>query len=205
MRLMKTEKELAHEAIRKQVEAAHEAGDLDLAITLLTQLAQEENSKACVYLGLIYRTEKEVQDSQLSTLWYSRYVFLLKKRAEAGDLESLFALGNMYQYGDILKQDEKKAVSIYQQCADAGLIEAQFHLSGLYQYGWCGCPMDEDSFLYWLEKAVSNHHPEALYTKGLYLSEDGVPSEESYSLIRQSAQLGFWPAKEYLERRNKNW
>jgi|GEM_PF-6951914 len=188
--------------------AACEELEYNKAIPLLLQLADMSVPVACMNLGYIYKYGSEEENipanEKQSTFWYSKYFFLLNMLSNNGDWEASYKLASCYQYGDNIACDEKKAVELYAAAAEAGHSKSQYHLATLWKYGWCGLNADRERHLFWLEKATTANYPEALYTKGLfYIGEsNSSPSEEGMILIKRSAELGFWPAAEYLKRLN---
>lgn len=189
----------------KEAEAAYEADDLPGAVRRFTALAEIDVIKACHFLGFIYKTEEgEFCDRGRSNFWYAKYLLLLRRAAEAGDLDGMLSLGKHYQYGDLVTADVTKARELFFRAANAGHVNAQFHLATLFLHGWCGCEKNDDAYLEWLDRAASGRHPEALFHKGRCLVSVCDAEEEGLALIRQSAELGFWVAQEYLESRDSS-
>jgi TPR repeat protein len=195
----------------KIAKAAFDDLNFKEALPLLLELADQSVPEACMDLGYLYKYGNEdIQaDEQLSSFWYSKYFFLLKTLSNQGDHDAAFELACCYQYGDNIRCDEKKAVELYTNSATEGHAKSQFHLSSLWRYGWCGLPKNAQMFLYWLKEAVIAGYPEALYTKGLLSLDEACPEQnaEGLVLVNRSADLGFWPAVEFLKRKarsNKN-
>ncbi len=187
----------------EQALAAYSDLDYKQALPLLEELAALEIPDACVHLAYIYADGNEdvAKDEALSTIWYSKYFFLLRRQVQAGDAEASYKLASSYQYGSGIRCDEKKAVEFYTLSASNGHAEAQFHLSCLWKYGWCGLRANPEQRMYWLDQAVRLEHPEALYTFGLmYMQDtDDFDKEQGLHFIRRSAELGYWVAIDYLK------
>lgn len=180
-------------------EAAYEADDIPAAIEQFTLLAEQGVIEACQYLGFIYKTEPGFADPQQSGLWYGKYLLLLRRAAESGNLDAVLSLGMHYQYGDLVGVDDSKAKTLILRAAQAGHADAQFHLATLYLHGWCGCRKDEALYFEWLDRAANAQHPEALFKKGTLLRATGA-DEEGMALIRRSAEQGFWVAREFISK-----
>ena len=86
----------------------------------------------------------------------------LKKRANAGDVESEYELGLCYEDGESFNTEEggikvckEKALFWYQQAADHGHATAMASL-GVMLSDDEGCEKNKDRALYWLKKAIRN-------------------------------------------------
>jgi TPR repeat protein len=65
----------------------------------------------------------------------------VEERAEAGDAQAKFWLGEMYAYGDGVPQDDKKAAKWFRLAAEQGDADAQYQLGWMYNHGE-GVPQD---------------------------------------------------------------
>jgi TPR repeat protein len=75
----------------------------------------------------------------------------LQARAEQGDAEAQFNLGNCYRFRKGISIDNEKAAYWYTKAAEQGNDGAQFYLFECYQFG-SGVPKDYEKAAYWLNK-----------------------------------------------------
>lgn len=184
------------------VEIDSSMDDLDFAraIRLINQVAPDEfKIRLYEHLGYIYKTGNEDIDKNpvLSKQYYKKFYAQLKEAAESGDVKSAHRLAQGYQYGDNIVKDENKALTYYFAAANAGNPISQFHLGCIYRYGWCGVVRDDALYGYWLDRAVDNEWPEALFEKSKLLRESGNFSQAE-NLLLKASKLGFWPANQSL-------
>ena len=66
----------------------------------------------------------------------------LLKKAEAGDVEEQYNLGNMYANGEGVSEDDAEAFKWYRKAAEQGDDFAQFDLGSMYALGK-GVPKDD--------------------------------------------------------------
>jgi TPR repeat protein len=78
--------------------------------------------------------------------------------AKAGDAESQFEMGTMYQYGRGVPQDFVRAVELYCHAAEQGHIGAQSNLGVLYASGQ-GVPQNYAEALNCLQRLQSRGMP----------------------------------------------
>lgn len=182
---------------------AYNQDNIELSIKLFEDLADQSVPEACQMLAFIYRTEESLKDNLESSKWNNRYLFLLKKYSDMGNSDASLTLGQEYQFGTCISKNNEKAIMLIKKAATEGLAEAQFHLSGLYRYGWGDLLKNYEKMSYWLDKAVTQDHLEALYQKGLDLLACDYNSSEGIDYIKRSAKLGFWVAEEYLDNLKK--
>ncbi len=77
--------------------------------------------------------------------------------ADAGDTRAMVRLGSLYQKGEGVTRDLKRAVSYYTKAAAGGNADAQFNLGNLYLLGE-GVPQDDDwAFTYYRQAAAQGH------------------------------------------------
>lgn len=77
----------------------------------------------------------------------------LRARAEAGDPEALYKLGNCYSFGEGVKKDRKMAFSFFEQAAKAGYSDGMFNLAACYRRGE-GVKKDVQAAISWYERAA---------------------------------------------------
>lgn len=81
--------------------------------------------------------------------------------AERGDARSQFALAMMYDRGEGLANDDRKALEWYTKSAQAGYDKAQLNLGFMYERGE-GVAKDARQSLHWFREAAIQGNPEAL-------------------------------------------
>ena len=112
----------------------------------------------------------------------------LIQKAEAGDTESQFKLGGLYDFGHGVPRSGKDTEKWYRLAAEAGHSEAQNSMGSIYQaeerYG---------EALVWYEKSAAQNNELAtnnlayLYDLGLGVSQD---RQKAHELYLKSANLG---------------
>ena len=115
------------------------------------------------------------------------------ERAETGNLDAQFKLGQMYEHGECVAVDMQAAAKWSRQAADSGHAGAQKVLGFMYA-GGVGLEEDTKQAVYWFRKAAEQGHPEAQVGLGIaYLRGVGVPQDldEATRWLRRSAEQGF--------------
>ena len=103
----------------------------------------------------------------------------LIEKANEGDSEAQFKLGNMYYYGQGVNQDYAKAIEWYERAAEQGNAAAQFNLGLMYDFGK-GVERDYAKAIEWYEKAAEQGDVYAQYKLGvMYENCEGV--EQDYA------------------------
>ncbi|GAB3254634.1 tetratricopeptide repeat protein [Chitinimonas naiadis] len=193
-----------HEELLREAEQNYECDNMEVAISQFLALAENDCEEAFLYLSLIYRDGDGVGRDELTAARYKRkYVQSIKAKAESGISAYQLKLAYIFQFGDGVAIDDARAFQLFSELAREGLGEAQFHLSRIYAHGWCGQHVDPELELLWLNEAVKSEWPMALYYSALFLVEDSASAESlshAVALMKRSAELGCWQAKEYLER-----
>ncbi len=101
----------------------------------------------------------------------------LRVRANAGDANAQFSLGNANAEGQGVPQDYAQAVSWYRKAADQGYAGAQYNLGYAYYTGQ-GVPQDYAQAVSWTRKAADQGHPPAQSNLGnAYYTGQGVPQD----------------------------
>ena len=86
---------------------------------------------------------------------FEGYSDKLLQRAESGDAEAQYNIGNCYFYGLGVKKDYKKAVKWFHKSAEQGNASAANDLGTCYHNGF-GVEQDEEEAKRWWRKAVGN-------------------------------------------------
>jgi TPR repeat protein len=88
---------------------------------------------------------------------YASALPLYSTLADAGDAQAMARLGGLYQKGEGVNRDLKRAIAYYTQAAARGNADAQFSLGNLYLLGE-GVPQDDDwAFTYYRQAAEQGH------------------------------------------------
>jgi len=101
----------------------------------------------------------------------------LLERAQQGDAEAQYNLGNLYAFGPGMPQDYAQAAIWYHKAAEQGRADAQFALGDLYEDGH-GVPQDYAQAAVWYRKAADQGYAVAQLDLGvLYEHGSGVPQD----------------------------
>jgi len=126
----------------------------------------------------------------------------LKKRAEGGDPDAMYQLGQCYDEGKGTKQDSAEALSWYRKAADLDHADAQFMVANSYAFG-IQVDQDYDQALDWYRKAAKQGHHEAQYSLGMsYHYGIGVEEDEKEAAnwYQRAAVHGHEPSQTGLSR-----
>ena len=85
--------------------------------------------------------------------------------AEKGHIQAQYLLGQMYDDGKGVPEDDAVAVKWYRKAAEQGHPKAQFYLGLMYDRGQ-GIPFDPREAARWYRKAAEQEHPEAQLNLG---------------------------------------
>ncbi len=113
-------------------------------------------------------------------------------RAEQGDANAEFSLGNMYARGQVATRDDGEAFRWYRKAAEQGLTKAQYALGYLYHQGR-GVPRDDAEAARWYRKAADQGYAKAQYGLAfMYGYGQGVPQDyaEAVRWCRKAADQG---------------
>lgn len=119
-------------------------------------------------------------------------------KANSGLVSAQVALGEMYEYGNGVKQDYKKAISWYLKAAKQGAADAQTSL-GLLYFSGKGVAKDFGYAFEWYKKASDQGDAFGQYLLGrMYLEGQGTSQNYEYALqmIEKSAEEG-WPQAQF--------
>jgi len=102
--------------------------------------------------------------------------------AEAGDPDSQFGMGLIYESGRGVGRDYRTAASWYTQAAEQGHAPAQFNLGHLLRLG-AGVEPDMEEAVRWWTAAAENNLQQAQVMLGLaYQRGEGVPFDQAQSI-----------------------
>lgn len=109
--------------------------DYKTSFRLLNKSAQQGNTEAQFYIGLMYDTGQGIpQDSAKAVEWY-------RLAAQQRHTKAQLMLAGMYSLGKRVLQDKAEAVKWYRLAAQQGDASAQYHL-GFNYYTGQGVPQD---------------------------------------------------------------
>lgn len=108
---------------------AYERGDADTAYRLLAPLAEQGESKAQLYIGIMHEKGHGVRKESLEAVWWYR------KAAEQGNDQAQNNLGVMYRNGQGVKQDYEEAMNWFRKAEEQGNPDALFNLGIMYDEG----------------------------------------------------------------------
>ena len=129
---------------------------------------------------------------------------LLAPLAAGGSAQAQLRLGQMYWYGQGVKEDNALAFRWFLRAASQGNAEAQVQLANLYVSG-LGVPADEPDpdlmAAQWYFGAARQGHPEARYSLALlFLVGKGVQRNDAEALkwMERAAAQGHAEAKAFI-------
>ena len=111
----------------------------------------------------------------------------VREKAEKGDAEAQFNLGQIYYEGKGVPQDDSEAVKWYRKAAERGHAAAQYKLGVMYRKGE-GVPQDDSEAVKWLHKSAE---------QGEAFAQDslGVIYENGYGVPRDYSEAAKWYRK----------
>lgn len=151
----------------------------------------EESSSDNVDLLNKGRLEYHAGNYKEAAKWY-------KKSAEQGNAEAQFYLGNMYDNGAGVAEDDIKAAQWFAKAAEQGDALAQFFLERMRARGESSIQDDFETFE-WFRKAAEQGNPKAQYYLGLmYKNGRGVTRDKiaAHSWFNIATTNGYKDAKE---------
>ncbi|HEY1937640.1 MAG TPA: tetratricopeptide repeat protein [Candidatus Angelobacter sp.] len=126
----------------------------------------------------------------------------LQKAAERSDAKSQFELGQAYENGRGLPQDDTAAAEWFRKAADQGNAQAQNSLGVMFALGR-GVQRDKEEAVRWYKKGALQGLPEAIYNVAIsYYNGEGVDEnlDTSYAWMMVAHEKGDQQAAEALQR-----
>lgn len=126
----------------------------------------------------------------------------LLQKAQAGDPQAQFELGQAYEDGKDVPQDDAAAANWYRKSADQGNASAQNTLGTMYSAGR-GVPRDKEEALRWYHTAARQALPEADFNIAIsYYNGDGVGSDpnRAYAWAMIAKKHGSSEAEDVVQR-----
>lgn len=130
-------------------------------------------------------------------VWQEKFKQALPK-AEAGDAEAQFDVGNMYEKGNGVAKDEANAFEWYVKAAKQNHDKAAFEVGFAYLRG-VGVSQDYDKAMKWLSNAAEYNNVRAYYFLGtMYEKGNGVPVdlEKALRWYTRASKGGYAVAEE---------
>ena len=128
------------------------------------------------------------------------------KRAEQGDADAQYKLGEMYEEGNGVPKNGEKAAEWYGNAADQGHALAQAALGALYLQG-IAVPKDEAKGFEWVQKSAVQGYGIAQFALGLaYANGRGVPQNfilaySWFNLAAESGNMDALKAKDFMRQK----
>lgn len=103
------------------------------------------------------------------------------ERAQAGDAQAQFELGQAYEDGKGVPQDDDRAAEWFRKSAEQGNAQGQNSLGVMYAQGR-GVKRDKEEAVRWYRKAAKEGLPEAIYNVAIsYYNGEGTDPNLSYA------------------------
>jgi TPR repeat protein len=134
----------ALEKLLDQAAKAYDSQELDLAVKLYAQAAEQNSTLAQVRMG-------QFSDS---AQFYEEAVGWFLMAATQGDAEGQYNLGRMYETGNGIEKDEAKALYWFKRSADKKYLPAVKVVANAYRSGLMGLRVDADLAKSWDAKAA---------------------------------------------------
>lgn len=137
-------------------------------------------------------TPATVSVSKLEAKAPKTEIALLREKAEKGDVQAQYKLGQAYDFGRGVEQNYSEAAHWYQQSANQGHRDAQFSLGYFYEYGQ-GVHIDLEEAVNWYRKSADQRNTTALIFLGkCYEYGKGVDTNagEAFLCYKKAADLG---------------
>lgn len=166
--------------------------DKTKAEELFRNAAEQGFARAQTRLGFMCWME---QNHAEAVKWY-------RKAAKQGDSSGQYFLGEMYEEGQGVRQDDYEAMKWFRKAAEQGDEYAQNRLGLHYKEGR-GVPQDDSEAVEWFRKAAEQGHDTAQWHLGC-MYEDGCgvtrDIDEAVEWYRKAAEQGNEDAKSALQR-----
>jgi hypothetical protein len=107
------------------------------------------------------------------------------KKAEQGDVEAQFIVGQCYFTGDNVEEDDAEALKWYRKAAEQGHADAQNSLGNMYYIG-VGVTKDDEEAATWYRKSADQGHAEAqlglghMYAAGVHFRQNDTAALKLY-------------------------
>ena len=112
----------------------------------------------------------------------------LVKKAEAGDAEAQYNLGQCYENGQVGIKDNKDAVKWYTKSAEQGYVKAEYSLSQCCKFGK-GVPRDKKEAKKWSDKVLAHASADELWLFSQWRVNPTRQEEENQEIEKRSYEL----------------
>jgi len=167
--------------------------DLDKAYELFQPGIKEGDTEALLYGGLCLMNREKVDKTTINTV-----IDLWTKAAEKGESTAAANLGLIYYDGEYVEKDYATAMKWFELSASKDNIIGLFQLGTCYFYAR-GTERDlEKAKTYYLRAAEKGNAMSAYNIGMIYQEQNDVTNTIKW--MRQAAQMGFEPAKDFLQK-----
>lgn len=165
--------------------------DLEQAIYWYQKAGDQNYIPAQRKLVKIYGEKTEVYNNNLMVYW-------LRKAADNQDMESMYALGEMYLSGQV-KTNKKfeDSTQLFLQAARQGHPQSQYILASIYSSQMKNT-FDSEQVLYWLEQAAKNNHTLAQVSMAIIYFTEKKDYKKAAYWYNKAAQNGNTIAQYHL-------
>lgn len=125
---------------------------------------------------------------------------LILEAVKQGHAEAQAMLGELFLFGECVRQDDQLAFFLIQKAAEQGLAIAQNNIGWMYEIGR-GVKQDKKQAVFWYEKAANQKNAGAQYAIGVIYKEGrGVVQDTKKAIFwfRKAANQGNSLAQEQL-------
>jgi TPR repeat protein len=114
---------------------------------------------------------------------YKKSLELLLPLAEAGDVDALGNVGNMYAFGQGVEKDIDKAYSYWLRASEKHLGTAMGNIAVLYVTGQGSITKDISKAAQWYKRAAEHRHaPSMLTLSSIYMNGEGLERDKPRGL-----------------------
>ncbi|MBF8294544.1 MAG: hypothetical protein HW389_1089 [Bacteroidetes bacterium] len=168
-----------------------------LTSTALIGVVAQNQSNSPVYKS--YKSPSPSAQLKRSDIDYNlMHIFVLERKAYAGDVAAQQELGLRYLLGEGVEADTLKGAFWIKRAAEQNSADAAYNL-GILEFNGMGLPWNPFDSYKLFKSAAEQGMPEAEYIFSMFLTENLVVPrnwEEAYRWIKKSAEAGYAPAKE---------
>lgn len=162
--------------------------DKNRAFKYIQMAARAGDPEGLYYLGLAHYNGEEYASKD-----YKKAFDCFTRASNEGNLNAMFQLGMMYEYGYYVQKDFSKAFDIMKRAAARNHIRAQCNLGYLYIEG-LGVQKNIPEAIKWLEKSANNGFNEAYYNLAcVYKEQNCITKYKHY--IEKAADSGITRAQ----------
>ena len=139
---------------------------LAIAFMLLPLLVMGQNTGGEIRRPVRTNTNRVNNKPARQEIDYNTYNTALVEKAESGDANAQYKLGDCYYYGNGISQNYIEAVEWYSKAANQGNIYAQYNLGTCYEYDHGVTTQDYEKAFEWYTKAAEQGNARAQYYLG---------------------------------------